>query len=187
MNLKAYDGKTVRLTMEDGNVFEGECEHCSSEYAEIETGREEAALQIDNWFFFESDILKIEEIEKNGEKIWMNRTQHRMRLNPKPYKMIEDGQKTIELRLYDEKRRRLRPGDIIRFENTQDETEVLRAEVKKLHVFPSFAELYAALPLLQCGYTAENAAAASPKDMEAYYSPEEQKLYGAVGIEIALL
>ena len=185
--LKAYDGATVRLTVSDGNVFEGACEWCSPEIAEDATGRAEAALQIDDWYFFESDIRRVERIADGTEKTWMSRTQHRMRLAPRPYRMIEDGQKTIELRLYDEKRRRVRPGDIIRFENTLDETEVMRAEVKKLHAFPSFRELYAALPLTQCGYTQENAAAASPADMDAYYSPEEQKKYGAVGIEIALL
>ena len=100
---------------------------------------------------------------------------------------MESGRKTIELRLYDEKRRLLREGDVIRFESRADETDVLRAIVKKLHVFPDFAALYAALPLTACGYTPEEAAAASSKDMERLYSPAEQARWGVVGIELELL
>ena len=42
-----------------------------------------------------------------------------MKLNPKPYKMIKDGQKTVEMRLYDEKRQAISVGDIITFQNTE--------------------------------------------------------------------
>ena len=41
-----------------------------------------------------------------------------------------------------------------------------------------------ALPLLQCGYTAENVSEAHPADMEQYYSVEEQNKYGVVVIEL---
>ena len=47
-------------------------------------------------------------------------------------------------------------------------------------------ELYQALPLLECGYTSNNVETASPKDMEAYYSLEQQAQYGVLGIEISL-
>ena len=38
-----------------------------------------------------------------------------MKLQPLPFSMIESGRKTIELRLYDEKRRLIAIGDTIRF------------------------------------------------------------------------
>ena len=97
--------------------------------------------------------------------------------------MIKSGQKTIELRLFDEKRQKINQGDIITFTNTSNR-EQLRVTVKKLHRFADFNELYNALPLLQCGYTAENVSEAHPADMEQYYSVEEQKKHGVVGIEI---
>ena len=56
--------------------------------------------------------------------------------------------------------------------------------VKALHRFRNFAELYATLPLLRCGYTRETLASASSDDMNAYYSPQEQAKYGVVGIEV---
>ena len=108
---------------------------------------------------------------------------HKMKLNPAPYAMIKSGQKTIELRLYDEKRQQIKAGDTIIFTNTETK-ETLSAGVVKLHYFNSFEALYQTLPLLQCGYTTEDVDKAQPSDMEQYYSVEEQKRYGVVGIEL---
>lgn len=111
---------------------------------------------------------------------------HQMKLHAAPFAMIKSGEKTIELRLFDEKRQQIREGDLIVFTYTAT-GEKLTAKVQKLHRFASFEELYQTLPLLQCGYTAEDIHSASPADMEAYYSKEEQQKYGVVGIELSLL
>ena len=109
-----------------------------------------------------------------------------MKLAPSPYSMIASGKKTIELRLLDEKRSKIREGDIIVF--TQSVSgESVTARALALHKFSCFEELYASLPLLKCGYTEENLALASYTDMTAYYSLEEQRKYGVVGIEISLI
>ena len=110
--------------------------------------------------------------------------EHTMKLRPNPFFKIKSGQKTIELRLYDEKRQLISVGDRIRFVNTKDETDVLVMKVKALHIFESFDELYQNLPLLKCGYTEEDVDRALPSDMERYYSKEKQDLYGVVGIEL---
>ena len=108
---------------------------------------------------------------------------HKMKLNSTPFEMIKSGEKNIELRLYDEKRQRIKVGDKIVFtDNTTGET--LNAIVVKLHRFDSFEELYKSLPLLKCGYTTENVDNAKSSDMEQYYSVEEQNKYGVVGIEL---
>lgn len=112
---------------------------------------------------------------------------HMMKLNPSPFKMIREGNKTIELRLYDEKRKLISVGDVITFTNTEDSNDILCVKVIDLFVFPSFDELYKNLPLLECGYTKEDIATASPSDMEEYYSKEMQQQYGVVGIKIFLL
>ena len=44
---------------------------------------------------------------------------HSMQLTPSPFQMIKEGTKTIELRLFDEKRRKIQIGDIIEFSNTE--------------------------------------------------------------------
>ena len=101
--------------------------------------------------------------------------------------MIKSGKKTIELRLYDEKRRRISVGDEIEFVSMEDESQTLHCKVENMHIFPSFDALYQHLPLLQCGYTEKDIGAASPFDMEAYYSQEQQARYGVVGIQIKLI
>ena len=110
-------------------------------------------------------------------------TTHEMKLHTSPFEMIKSGVKNIELRLFDEKRQKIKAGDHIIFTNTVT-GEKLCATVKKLHLFENFEELYKALPLLQCGYTVDNAGTAHPSDMEQYYSAGEQKKYGVVGIEL---
>lgn len=175
----------VRLTFADGNVFEGEAAHDPADYCFHEFGRDEEAVEIDHWLFYLSDVVSIEPAEPREVGVWKNRPMHRMHLEPKAYARMEDEKKTIELRLYDEKRRRIQAGDVIRFESTEDETDVLFARVTGMRFFASFDELYAALPLDACGYAPEEVKAASPRDMDKYYPPEEQKKWGVVGIELS--
>ena len=111
---------------------------------------------------------------------------HHMKLRPSPFEKIKSGEKTIELRLFDEKRQGIKEGDRIVFENT-DTGERLLTAVKKLHKFESFAALYESLPLLRCGYTEADVKDARPSDMEAYYSRDEQEKYGVLGIEICCI
>lgn len=110
-----------------------------------------------------------------------------MNLTPAPMQEIRTGNKTIELRLNDEKRKQISVGDTIKFINTEDSNDTLRVKVVDLFLFSSFAELYDNLPLLNCGYSEDNINTASPEDMEMYYSREKQNKYGVVGIEISLL
>ena len=105
--------------------------------------------------------------------------EHTMKLRSEPFEKIRAGQKTVEMRLYDEKRQQIRIGDQITF---QCEEESLTAQVRALHRFPSFGALYSAMPKEMLGYGTEETA--DPKDMERYYTPEQQKQYGVLGIEI---
>lgn len=114
---------------------------------------------------------------------------HKMRLREKPFSSIKYGVKTIELRLFDEKRQKIHVGDFIKFTCLDYAEPSLLTKVTALHCFGSFAELYRDLPLERCGYTPEEVATgrALPSDMEQYYSIEEQDKHGVVGIEIELL
>ena len=175
----------VRLTMTDGTVFEGEAIHDPADYCFHEFGQDEEAVEIDHWLFYLSDIASLEPSEESDGNLWMSRPLHRMHLDPQAFAAMEDERKTIELRLYDKKRRRIQAGDVIRFESTDDDTDVLFARVTGMRFFASFDELYAALPLTACGYAPEELAAASPRDMDKYYAPEDQKKWGVVGIELS--
>ena len=106
--------------------------------------------------------------------------EHRMKLRNKPFEQIKNNKKNIEMRLYDEKRKQLKEKDIIIFTNI-DTNEELKVEVEKLYIFNNFEELYNYFDKKELGYLDEEA---SYKDMEEYYSKEEQKEYGVVGIRI---
>ena len=112
---------------------------------------------------------------------------HYMNLHPGPFACIQSGQKTFELRLYDEKRRLIQVGDTLVFTCADDTAQTCTVVVKALHLFPDFAALYATLPLERCGYSPAEIATASPEDMNVYYSKEKQAQYGVVGIEIQLI
>ena len=74
--------------------------------------------------------------------------------------------------------------DAIFLENSLEKIVV---EVVDILKFNSFIDLYANLSPLDIGYTKENAPYASPKDMEKYYTREEQNIYGVVAIKIRIL
>lgn len=114
--------------------------------------------------------------------------EHIMHLDPSSFSKVKNGTKTIELRLYDEKRRQICPDDTIRFicrGSSPQENLLMRAAA--LYVFDSFEALYKALPLQSCGYSREELAQADAKDMERYYSAEEQRRYGVIGICLSSL
>lgn len=108
-----------------------------------------------------------------------------MKLQKDPFEKIQAGRKTIELRLYDEKRQKIKVGDQIEFTNMADPSQKILAQVLALHLFHSFEELFQALPASAMGYSSDQIP--NPKDMEAYYSKDEQVRYGVVGIELSLL
>lgn len=109
---------------------------------------------------------------------------HSMNLRIGPYTSIKNGTKTIEMRLYDEKRQTIKVGDQIQFGNYEN-NEKLIVNVKNLHICPSFADLYAKFDKVALGYNPEDKAVA--EDMLDYYPIEEQNKYGVVGIEIELV
>ena len=108
-------------------------------------------------------------------------TTHYMNLKKQPFEMIKSGQKTIELRLFDEKRSL---NDEIIFGCNG---EALTVKVLALHRFKNFDELYRSLDLLKCGYLLEELKTARADDMNVYYPPEKQQKYGVVGIEIEII
>ena len=108
---------------------------------------------------------------------------HYMNLVPSAFRKIADGSKTIELRLNDEKRQQINVDDTIIFNNISTK-DIITAQVARLHKFSDFEELYKALPLEKCGYTVAELDTAHYTDMEQYYTKEQIKKYGALGIEL---
>ena len=108
-----------------------------------------------------------------------------LRLNKKPFESIKKGEKTVEMRLYDEKRQQINIGDYIVFKLRDNEEEQLKTVVQDVDVFLNFEQLYKNYDKISLGYL-ENEDA-SFKDMEEYYSLEEQAKYGVVAITVELV
>lgn len=109
---------------------------------------------------------------------------HKMNLNNEPFNSIEDGSKTVELRLNDEKRQQIKVKDLIEFTNREDSRKIM-TEVIDLYKYPSFAELFKHFDKKDLGYDEDEEA--NPEDMEEFYTKEEQDKYGVVGIKIKKL
>ncbi len=109
---------------------------------------------------------------------------HQMKLWHGPFTFIKSGQKDVELRLHDEKRQRIHPGDQIEFTDASNK-ETLLVQVVGKQVYRDFAELYTHYDKLRMGYKPEETA--DPKDMEEFYPAEEIASYGVVAIEIQVI
>lgn len=109
---------------------------------------------------------------------------HEMKLKNGPFNKIKNGTKTIELRLNDEKRQKLNINDNIEFSNIKT-SEKITVKIKNLHKYKSFQELYKHFDKIAIGY--EEDEIANYKDMEEYYSKEEQAEYGVLGIEVEVI
>ena len=106
---------------------------------------------------------------------------HQMKLNDDPFERIKNGTKTIEFRLYDEKRRKVKIGDKIEFSKLPDLQEKILVDVLDLYTEPSFEELFEKL------YEDKELAKQKANAMYEIYSPENEKKYGVVGIKIKLV
>ena len=109
---------------------------------------------------------------------------HRMNLNNNPFNLIKNGTKTIELRLNDEKRQLLKENDFIEFTNRVTLEKII-VKIEGLYKYSNFKELYKHFDKIAIGYDKYDIA--NPKDMEKYYSKEEQDKYGVIGIEVRVI
>lgn len=106
---------------------------------------------------------------------------YEMKLKENPFERIENGTKTVEFRLYDEKRRKIKIGDKIEFLKLPDLQEKIVAQVLDLYIDETFEDLFKKI------FTDEKEVKAKTKAMYQYYSKEEEKKYGVVGIKIRVL
>lgn len=109
---------------------------------------------------------------------------HQMRLHPEPFEAIKAGTQLIETRLYDEKRQQIKVGDQIIFSKRPEESEKLTVEVVGLLIFRSFKDLFKAVDRRKFGYSNDVTLEEQVNCMRKYYSEDEEKRYGVVGIHL---
>ena len=112
---------------------------------------------------------------------------HVMKLKIAPFQKIKSGKKTVELRLFDNKRRQLDIGDDIIFSNLSNSDEKLACRVKALYRYASFEELFSEISPGKCGNCKGETIEETASHMLEYYSKEQIRIYGVLGIKIELV
>lgn len=109
--------------------------------------------------------------------------QHEFRMHPGPFQSVKTGKKTIESRLLDEKRQKIKLGDRLVFVSRANSQDSVTAEVAGLLHFATFRELFESRPVAQFNK-------ASVEDLlnevYQYYTTDDEERLGVVGIEFKI-
>lgn len=147
----------------------------------------DCSLAIDRIFECKNIPRNEEEMTKKGVEILRQIRGydriHRMKLRPKYFNLIKNGTKTIEMRINDEKRSKIKVGHTIVFTNIETNEEI-SVNVVGLEIYNDFYELYEHYDKISIGYLENEVADA--RDMYEYYSKEDIARYGALAIKISL-
>lgn len=107
--------------------------------------------------------------------------QFTMSVRNKYFEMIKSGQKDIELRAYDEKRKKVKIGDKFLLFDAENPDEHIICEVLNMHIAPDFESLFKKIDIKRSGF----------KDLEElmnvitkFISREELNRQQVVGMEI---
>lgn len=114
----------------------------------------------------------------------VEKTIHNMQLADAPFEAIRSGRKTVEMRLNDERRRGILPGDLILFTHRDNGDTILVRVVSKT-AYNSFQELYPCYDKREIGYAEHEIS--DPSDMLMYYTEADIARYGALAIRIELI
>lgn len=109
-----------------------------------------------------------------------------MCLADEPFAAIKSGKKTLELRLYDDKRKSIRVGDSIVFKNRENTAEIA-VFVKALYHFDSFKNLFSEPEMLAKAGWSELTASEAADIMYSYYTKEQEHEFGVLGIEFTVI
>ena len=110
---------------------------------------------------------------------------HEMKLLKEPFEKIKEGSKTIEMRLFDEKRKGIAAGDEITFVCEGQCLEKVRARVKDIYIYEDFASLAASFDARALGFEGCDAEYISCY-MLKIYGKEREKECGTCAIELEI-
>ena len=107
-----------------------------------------------------------------------------MRLDSIPFIATQKALKRIEIRLNDEKRRKLKAGDLIEFENTNTYEKMI-VRIKEIRLYESMTRLASCESFDKTGGIYMNREHWI-KSINSYYNKADQEKYGLMSIEIEL-
>lgn len=114
----------------------------------------------------------------------MLRLTHTMQLAPAPFNAIISGTKTIESRLFDEKRQAIQLGDTVVFTNRETPEQTVSVRVIGLLRYATFHDLFS--HNIPAKFGGESVAWLD-NQINVFYTLDDQKKYGVLGIEFELL
>ena len=143
--------------------------------------------------FWDKFAKLFEKNEYVDDEIWRNWTirkncfcEHSLNLNPIYFELIKSGEKTLEGRLNDEKRKGFKVGDKITFYKEPEKSETLNAIILDKFLFNNFEEMAEKLNKKDLGFNNK-----SNKEMiETYrniYTQTDENKYGVVIFKIKVL
>lgn len=109
---------------------------------------------------------------------------HHLKLATVPFNAIMDGSKTIESRLFDEKRQKIAVGDEIIFTNREDIAQTVKVKVINLHRAATFHELFTQFGPAKFG---GESIKWLDEQINEFYTVADQEKYGTVGIEFYVM
>lgn len=107
--------------------------------------------------------------------------QFTMSVRNKYFEMIKSGQKDIELRTYDEKRRKMKAGDRFLLSDAENPNESIICEILNMHVAPDFESLFKNIDIRRSGFQNLDELIDT---ITKFISREELQREQVVGIEI---
>ena len=109
---------------------------------------------------------------------------HQLKLAAEPFNAITSGNKTIESRLFDDKRQKIQLGDQLIFTNRDDPSQTAAVKVVGLLRYQTFHDLFVHNDPHKFGGESvewlEN-------QINEFYSLHDQKQNGVIGIEFELI
>lgn len=110
-------------------------------------------------------------------------TTHQMKLRVPYFEKMAEGTKTIEVRLYDDKRRLIKLGDLIEFSKADNESQKIKIEVVGLLSYKTFKDLVDDFPPEIFGATDKMTLLEA---LASFYSCDDEKKFGVLGIRVRI-
>lgn len=109
---------------------------------------------------------------------------HKLNVQEKYYNLLKSEEKSVELRLFDDKRKLIEVGNIIVFCNNSNKDDTFEAEVTELYSAKNFDSLCNIITPKQAGFSTKKELL---EVLEEFYTVDKQRKYGVLGIEIKLI
>lgn len=109
---------------------------------------------------------------------------HQLQLATIPFDTIASGTKTIESRLYDEKRQAIKIGDTIVFTNRENADQTISVKVIGLLRYETFHDLFTHN---SSGKFGGESVEWLESQINEFYSIDDQRKDGVIGIEFELI